>query len=215
MRMRKLAVLPAAALLFSSNAFAAIGYNYLQGYFHLADAEQGGGLMNGSGVAVQASTRVGSSLFAFGSYASDKYSAKLYQGDDHFAMQLQPLEAGLGVHLPIGIATDVVAGASLQRTRLRISNAGTPLVSENFDGWGATLAFRGWFADDIQWDIGATYSRLGDLKTVIRYSAGGRYYLRASFSAGLYAGGSKYDDNTLNINEHTVGITLRYDFGLR
>jgi hypothetical protein len=214
--MRKLAVLPAAAaLLASSNAFAAIGYNYAQGYFHLADVQQGDGLMNGSGINLQASTRVWSNLFAFGSYASDKYSARLYEGDDHFEIQLEPVEAGLGLHLPIGIATDVVVAGTLQRVHLRMSNAGEPLLSEKFNGWGATLAFRGWFADDIQWDIGATYGKVGDLQTVIRYTAGGRYYFRTSFSAGLYVGGSKYDDDTLDMNEHNVGVVIRYDFGLR
>jgi hypothetical protein len=214
--MRKLAVLPAAvALLFSGNAFADIAYTYVQGYFHLADVQQGGGLMNGSGVTVQASTRLWSNLFAFGGYGNDKYSAKLYEGNDHFRIQLQPLEAGLGVHLPIGLATDVVAGASYQRAHLRVSNAGEPLLNQHFNGWGGSFAFRGWFGDDIQWDIGATYSKLGNLQTVIRYSAGGRYYFRAAFSAGLYAGGSKYDDDTLNLNEHTVGVVIRYDIGGR
>jgi hypothetical protein len=207
-----------AALAMGGEALAdGVSYKYIQGNANIAQLTQSGSAMNGSGLGLTGGAGIGSYLFASGNFSSNLYSEKYFNIDTntHFKIGFTSGTLGAGGHLPLGSALDLVAGGSVERLRVRISETGQPTLTDTFNGWGATLGLRGWFSDTIQWDIALKYSDMGDLKTVLGYSFSGRYYFRADYSFGVDVIGRKYDDSTLNFNESVVAVVFRHDFGVR
>lgn len=207
-----------AALVMGGEAMAdnSVRYSYAQGNAILAQLSAHGSAMNGSGLGLEGGASIGPHLFAFGSYSVNKYSAKMYdENDNHLKIKLTPATLGVGGHVPLFSSFDLVLGASFERVKLKRSLTGQTLENRAHEGWGGTLGLRGWFSDVIQWDVLLKYSDVGDIKTVLGYTFGGRYYFKSNYSFGVDVSSRRYDDQTLDFNESVVAIVFRHDFGVR
>jgi len=210
--MRKLITLFAvAAMTVGRQAHADdMSYSYLQADLQGAELSGGGyGTISGAGYAVHGSVEIGPWVYAFGDYGNTRYAGSGVKA------RFLPGTAGLGGHMSLSSAIDLLGGVSAERLKIRTGVVGFPQpgTSDTFNGWGIQLGGRGWLGETFQWTFGVKYRDLHELESIYSVSLGGRYYFRRAWALGMDYTYQKYQNYILFGRDSLGSLNIRYTFG--
>jgi len=199
-----------AAVLLGGQALADdISYNYVQGDLLGTELKDSGDSTNGSGAAFRSSVGFGSNLFGVFDIASNKYS------ESGATLRFTDGSLGIGGHVPMSSTVDFFGTATFERVKVKASVSGFGSVGDSYSGWGLGAGVRGLFGEKGEWNASLKYRDVGDLKSIVGITVGGRYHFTPAFSVGLDVTGQKYDKNTLDVSESIGSVNFRYELGGR
>lgn len=187
-----------------------MSYSYLQIDLQGAELSGGGyGTISGAGFAAHGSAEIGPVAYVFGDYGNTRYAGSGVK------VRFLPGTLGLGGHMSISSAIDLLGGVSAERVTIRTGVVGFPQpgTSDSFNGWGIQLGGRGWLGESFQWTFGVKYRDLQKLETIYSISLGGRYYFRRAWAFGMDYTYQKYDNTILFGRDSLGSVNVRYTFG--
>lgn len=172
------------------NASAEFDYNYFE--FSYADIEFDDIDVDGDALGIGGSYELNDDIFVFGGYQS---------ADLDFSVDATTFGIGVGYHMPLSEAADLVANVSYQWAEVDVPGFG----DEDDDGFGLGVGVRFAATPEVELNGGINYVDFGDGGDDTALSVGALYNITDAFTAGV--GGSFGDDVS------SISLIARLYFG--
>ena len=209
MRKHLVSLSAAAALTLGGPAMAdGMSYSYVQADLLGSQLDANFSSISGAGFGLNGSVELGSHLYAFGGYKTNKYTG------NGVRFRFIPASAGLGLHVPLG-SLDIFGGPSIERlkVRFRVLGFAGSSYSQSFDGWGFGLGLRGWIGGSFQWSGGLKYRDMKDFQSLTSITLAGHYFFSPRLALGMGFTYQKYDNFLLYARDSVGSLNFRYSFG--
>lgn len=204
MKKRFIVLSAIAALGLAGQALAeGMSYSYVEGDYLSSRLKGYGDHISGDGFRVEGSAGFAAHWLGFVNIGQTKYS------DSGTSLKFTPTQIGVGFHAGISDSVDFVGKASYDRVKVGITGLGSATES----GWGLSAGLRGMVGEKVELSTDLSYRDVGDIKSIVGFSIGGRYYFTPAFAVGLDLSSDKYDKDFIDAKEQIAAVTLRYNFG--